>query len=128
MKSWSGSAAVCFNESGELLMVRAFDSDEWAVPSGGIEEGETPDYCCVREVKEETGYDVKIIEELKMKEVTIKGIEVKTYYFRVEKIGESDGIEDPDGIIAETDWKSVDEIKVLKHAYPDDKDFLLQQF
>lgn len=33
-----------------------------------------------------------------------------------------------DGIIAETDWKSVDEIKALKHAYPDDKDFLLQQF
>ncbi|MUV38808.1 Glycerol-1-phosphatase [Lentibacillus sp. JNUCC-1] len=128
MKSWSGSAAVCFNENGELLMVRAFGSDEWAVPSGGIEEGETPECCCIREVKEETGYDVEVIEELKIKEVTIQGIEVKTYYFRVEKNGESDGFEDPDGIIAETDWKSTDEIKVLKHAYPDDRGFLLQQF
>lgn len=70
---------------------------------------------------------MKVIEELKIKEVTIKGIKVKTYYFRVEKLGESDGIDDPDETIAETDWKSTEEIKVVKHAYPDDKDFLLQQ-
>lgn len=123
MKRWSGSAAVCINEMNELLMVRAFNSDEWAVPFGGIEEGENPESCCVREVKEETGYDVKVIEKLKVKEVTIKGIEVKTHYF---KVAESDGIDDPDGTIAEAGWKSKNEIKLLKHAYPEDKEFLLQ--
>ena len=65
MKSWSGSAAICINEQREVLMVNSFGSEEWAVPSGGIEEGESPEECCIREVKEETGYDVKVIEHLR---------------------------------------------------------------
>ncbi|MBS4194175.1 NUDIX hydrolase [Lederbergia citri] len=128
MKSWSGAAGICINEQNEMLMVKCFESEEWAVPSGGIEEGESPEECCIREVKEETGYAVKVIEQLKIKETTIKGIDVRTYYFKVEKIGESNGINDPDKIIAEADWKSISEMKTIKQAYPEDLDFLLKQF
>lgn len=127
MKSWSGSAGICINEQEEILMVKSFGSEEWAVPSGGIEEGESPEECCSREVKEETGYDVKVIEQLRVKETTIKGIKVKTYYFKVEKFGESSGINDPDKIIAEADWKSLSEIKTVNHAYPEDLKLLLEQ-
>jgi len=126
MKSWIGSAGICINEHNEILMVRSFNSEEWAVPSGGIEEGESPEECCIREVKEETGYDVKIIEQLKMKEIIFNGIEAKINYFRVEKIGDSSGIKDPDQIVAEADWKSISEMKTIKHAYPEDVDFLLE--
>ncbi|WP_228547596.1 NUDIX hydrolase [Filobacillus milosensis] len=96
-------------------------------PIWRIEKDESPEFACKREVKEETGYDVQVIEQIKIKETIIKGIEVKTYYFRVKKIGDSQGINDPDGIIGEADWKTAAEIKVLQHAYPDDKDFLLEQ-
>lgn len=126
MKSWIGSAGVCINEQNEILMVKSFESEGWAVPSGGIEEGESPGECCVREFKEETGYDVKVIEHLRVKETTIKGIHVKTFYFLVEKIGESSGINDPDQIIAEADWKSLSELKTINHAYPEDLNFLLE--
>lgn len=128
MKYWAGSAGICINENNELLMVRGFNTEEWAAPSGGIEDGESPEDCCIREFKEETGYDVNIIEQLKIKETTIKGIEVKTYYFKVQKIGESNGINDPDGLIAAAEWKSLTEVKTIKHAYPEDIDFLLKQF
>lgn len=127
MKFWSGSAGICINEQKEILMVRSVGSVEWAVPSGGIEVGESPEECCIREVKEETGYDVKVIEHLKVKETIIKGIQVKIYYFRIEKISESNGINDPDGIIVEADWKSLSEMKTINHAYPEDLDFLLEQ-
>ncbi|MCA1054200.1 NUDIX domain-containing protein [Rossellomorea aquimaris] len=32
----------------------------WNYPGGGIEEAETPEQACIIEVKEETGYDVKV--------------------------------------------------------------------
>jgi 8-oxo-dGTP diphosphatase len=85
--------------------------EEWAVPSGGFEEGESPEECCIREIKEETGYDVKITKLLRIKEITIKGIKVKIYYFKVQKIGESIGINDPDRLIAAAEWKSLNENK-----------------
>lgn len=127
MNRWTGSAGICINDQKEILMVKSFESEEWAVPSGGVEEGESPEECCVRECKEETGYDVKVIEQLQIKETTIKGIQVTTYYFRVDKIGESSGINDPDEIIAEADWKSLPELKTIKHAYPEDLHLLLEQ-
>lgn len=127
MNRWSGSAGICINEQKEILMVKSFDSEGWAVPSGGIEVGESPEECCVREFKEETGYDVKVIEQLQIKETTIKGIQVTTYYFRVDKIGEGSGINDPDEIIAEAEWKSFSELKTVKHAYPEDLHLLLEQ-
>lgn len=128
MDRWVGSAGICINEQMEILMVKSFESESWAVPSGGMEEGESPEECCVREVKEETGYDVKVVEQLRVKETTIKGIQVKTYYFRVEKVGESSGINDPDNIIIEAEWKSLDELQTIKHAYPEDLQYLLEQF
>lgn len=36
----------------------------WNFPGGGIEKGETPEQAMIREVKEETGYVTKVIEQL----------------------------------------------------------------
>lgn len=49
-------------------MVKGINSETWAIPSGGIEEGETPEECFMREVKEETGYDIVIEDNLFIKE------------------------------------------------------------
>jgi mutator protein MutT len=48
----------------EVLMVRQYEQRGdivWNFPGGGIEEGETPEEACLREVREETGYTVRII-------------------------------------------------------------------
>lgn len=124
MKEWRGSAAICINENRELLMVRAKGSNKWAVPSGGIEEGETPENCCVREVEEETGYTVAIKEEIFVKKIVKKGIAVTTHYFVVDRISNSSGINDPDQLIEEVAWFSLEDLGVIEHAYPEDEKLL----
>ena len=52
-----------FNEQGEVLLQRRVDCNMWGFPGGALELGETPEMAAVREVKEETGYDV-ILESI----------------------------------------------------------------
>lgn len=71
----------------------------WNSPGGSIEEGESPEAACIREVKEETGYDVKIIELL------TRSSKKYSYYARLdgdEERGSLKTIVDPD--VIEADW------------------------
>lgn len=48
-------------EGNKILMVKQYvqrGDIVWNYPGGGIEAGETTEQVCIREVKEETGYDV----------------------------------------------------------------------
>lgn len=49
-----------FDEAGRVLLQRRGDSNLWGFPGGAIELGETPEMAAVREVKEETGLDVRV--------------------------------------------------------------------
>jgi ADP-ribose pyrophosphatase YjhB (NUDIX family) len=54
------ASAVVTDESGRILLQRRRDNDKWALPGGVMELGESLSDCAVREVKEETGLDVKV--------------------------------------------------------------------
>lgn len=49
-----------FNDAGEVLLQKRGDSNKWGFPGGAIELGETPQMAVIREVKEETGLDVRV--------------------------------------------------------------------
>jgi ADP-ribose pyrophosphatase YjhB (NUDIX family) len=51
---------VVVNEAGEILMIRRTDNDNWAVPGGAIDLGESVSQAAVRETKEESGIDCEI--------------------------------------------------------------------
>src|SRR5690348_6559652 len=51
---------VVTNAAGEILLIRRSDNDNWAVPGGAIDLGESMTQAAVREVKEETGIDCEI--------------------------------------------------------------------
>lgn len=46
---------VCRDERGRILLAKHQDGDQWALPGGGIDPGETPADTAVREMWEETG-------------------------------------------------------------------------
>jgi ADP-ribose pyrophosphatase YjhB (NUDIX family) len=51
---------VVVNDAGEILMIRRTDNDNWAVPGGAIDLGESVAQAAVRETKEESGIDCEI--------------------------------------------------------------------
>jgi 8-oxo-dGTP pyrophosphatase MutT (NUDIX family) len=53
--------AVVQDDRGRVLLIRKTDNGLWALPGGGHEIGEFIADTVVREVKEETGYDVEVI-------------------------------------------------------------------
>jgi ADP-ribose pyrophosphatase len=59
------STIVPFTSENEILVIRSYrhlvDSTQLEVPSGYIEDGESPDQAARRELQEETGYDAKKI-------------------------------------------------------------------
>jgi ADP-ribose pyrophosphatase YjhB (NUDIX family) len=51
---------VVVNEVGEILLIRRSDNNNWALPGGAIDLGESVAQAAVRETKEETGIDCEI--------------------------------------------------------------------
>ena len=48
------------NDAGEILLIRRTDNDNWALPGGAMDLGESLPDAAVRETAEETGIDVEI--------------------------------------------------------------------
>lgn len=57
-------AAIIHDSDDRLLLVRDLASGTWGLPAGAIEPGEDPRRAVEREVREETGYSVKVTELL----------------------------------------------------------------
>ena len=61
-KTRDGSRAIIVQD-GRILLTHELNSGWWLIPGGGIEEGETPEECVIREVEEETGLIVRPTEQ-----------------------------------------------------------------
>jgi ADP-ribose pyrophosphatase YjhB (NUDIX family) len=127
---WIGASGVCMNSKGEILMVLQGKPEEekrWSVPSGGIEDVdcESLESCCIREVFEETGYTTKVVNKLLEKQGAHGSIEYKVTYFEIEIIEGSPKIQDPDGLIHEISWKSMEQLRHLELSFPEDRPFLI---
>ena len=56
-----GCSAVIFDQQDEnILLTRREDNNQWCLPGGGMESGESASETCIREVEEETGLQVRI--------------------------------------------------------------------
>ncbi len=60
-----GATVIVLDKSlAKILLVKRRDVPIWVLPGGHIEEDETPIQAAVRETKEESGFNVKIIRQV----------------------------------------------------------------
>ncbi|WP_214698501.1 NUDIX hydrolase [Exiguobacterium sp. s57] len=123
MKQWIGSAGLCMNEEKKVLFVKNRDVQQWSLPSGGLEDGETPEQCCLREVLEETGYRISIDQRLHIKRAIISSYRVETHYFSAT-CDERMATATIDSDIDEVKWWSIHEIERLELAFPEDLELI----
>jgi len=57
-----GVFAIIFDDKNRILFCHRRDHDLWNLPGGRLEAGEAPWKGVIREVKEETGFDVEVVK------------------------------------------------------------------
>ena len=83
-----GAAAIIVNDKGQILLQNRSDRDEWGLPGGCQELGETFEDVIIREVKEETNLDVRE-EDLKLIKI-VSGMSRMYYYVEIKNITKLD--------------------------------------
>ena len=80
------------NDSGKVLVISRVHPEKtsdgqvlsWAFPGGNVHAGETDEQALAREMKEETGYEVKVGE--KISERDFPGLSVHLKYFKCDPV------------------------------------------
>ena len=87
---------------GSVLLVHRPRYDDWTFPKGKAEPGEDDDACALREVREETGFDCELLDELARTEyVDAKGRPKRVRWWRMLPI---DGAFEPNNEVDEIRW------------------------
>jgi len=120
---FSAGGIVCKGE--KVLLIKTEDlkgNPVWTFPKGVIEKGEKAKDAALREVREETGYDVKIVRLLDVVEYFFRRegelIKKSVKWFLMEPIKR---MEEPDWEVSEITWIKYDEAKELLTYKSDSK-------
>src|SRR5262245_6429072 len=72
------------------LLVTARQSESWVLPKGHIEDGESPGDTAVREVREESGIEARVVRELGRLEFDGRCGWIRADFFLMEFLREGD--------------------------------------
>ena len=86
--------AVVFDEGKDnFLLVKRRDVPIWVLPGGAIDPGETPEDATVREVREESGLEVRIVRKVALYTPTGR-LTCDTHFFECVVVGGEPGCSD----------------------------------
>jgi 8-oxo-dGTP diphosphatase len=78
---------IVFNEERDsVLLVQRRDIPVWVFPGGGLDPQETPEEGVLREVHEETGYQVQIVRKI-AEYIPVNRLTQPTHFFECKIIG-----------------------------------------
>ncbi len=105
----------------EVLLIRRPKHQDWTLPKGHVEEGESWETAAQREVKEETGYDTVITGFAGFTAYEAKGKPKVVLFWHMEPDGECQF--EPSDEVSGYEWVSAREA-VDRLTYPKDKELL----
>lgn len=123
MKRVNYANAIILDKSfQQVLLVKNgnVDSYYWSFPGGEVEGSETLEQAAVREVREETGFNIKIEGLYSVREVYFKDRDEHAliFTFNAEIIDGEIHISDPDNEILEVRWMDIDTANKLMPYIP----------
>ncbi|GHU80710.1 hypothetical protein FACS1894191_6570 [Clostridia bacterium] len=109
------TGAVVKNEDGKYLMVQELKESAyllWNLPLGHLDNGELLENAAIREVKEESGYNVKLVGLLPVEQIMCDGV-YKIRIIFIAEIIDGEESERDETEIADVKFYSIDEIKQM---------------
>jgi 8-oxo-dGTP diphosphatase len=112
----AGGIVLRQGENPLIAVVRLRKRNEWVLPKGKLDDGETPRDAAEREVLEETGHDVSVHEFLGTLVYESGGRSKVVHYWRMEASGEQ--IHDLMDDVKAVDWLPLDDaVERLSRGY-----------
>lgn len=113
--AWSRVVAGCVirRKDGKYLLVQEAQSKVyglWNLPAGHVDKGESIEEAALREVHEETGYEVELVDKIDIYHETIES--PVRHAFRAKIIGGE--LRAQEGEILDAKWFSYDEITQMR--------------
>lgn len=111
------ASALINDENGNILLVKNIKDDSfyWGPPGGAVEKGETLEQAVIREVREETGFNIEVTGLNSIREVFFMEKEhhalIVTFFAKI--IDGQINILDPDNEISEVKWVDYQTAKEL---------------
>ena len=119
-KTRVGCRGIIINDS-QILVSHEVNADYFLIPGGGLEGDETPEQCCVREIREETGYIVKPVCHFLTMHEFYEEYEYISHYFVCEIIDQTEtaltDLERERGLFPE--WKDMSEMLEMYSRHSD---------
>jgi 8-oxo-dGTP diphosphatase len=101
---------------GRIVVVHRPRYDDWSLPKGKLDAGETWEDAALREVEEETGLRVRLEDELEPAHYLSKGKPKTVRYWRMSVVDEPGN--EPDDEVDDLRWLTPDEaIRVLSYEH-----------
>lgn len=117
MKSEKSCGAVIYRKNGqniEFLAVRSRGfSGFWGFPKGHVEEGETEEETCIREIMEETGLRVQLVKNFREVDYYILGSGIKKEVVYFLALAENSQVTKQEEEIADFGWGDFQDVYYL---------------